>query len=144
MRSVVRNKERWKGRRAPTQDPSTNHLLSRRRMLRPARARCWPWGGSRSRWVPASCWQRAGGGDDKRCAKTLKKKNASNLRRTMSGAVPTGKSSALADLGFSFSFSFSFSFYFLVGWMQEQTSKKPQCQASHGARPIMAVGHVQS
>ena len=29
MRGTVRNKERWKGRRAPTQDPSTNHLLSR-------------------------------------------------------------------------------------------------------------------
>ena len=29
MRGAVRNKERWKGRRAPTQDPSTNHLLSR-------------------------------------------------------------------------------------------------------------------
>ena len=29
MRGAVRNKERWKGPRAPTQDPSTNHLLSR-------------------------------------------------------------------------------------------------------------------
>ena len=29
MRGAVRNKERWNGRRAPTQDPSTNHLLSR-------------------------------------------------------------------------------------------------------------------
>ena len=29
MRGAVRNKIRWKGRRAPTQDPSTNHLLSR-------------------------------------------------------------------------------------------------------------------
>ena len=31
MRDVLRNKESWKGRRAPTQDPSTNHLLSRSR-----------------------------------------------------------------------------------------------------------------
>ena len=30
MRGAFRNKERWKGRRAPTQDPSTNLLLSRR------------------------------------------------------------------------------------------------------------------
>ena len=30
MRDAVRNTERWKGRRAPTQDRSTNHLLSRR------------------------------------------------------------------------------------------------------------------
>ena len=29
MRGAVRNKERWKGRRAPTQYPSTHHLLSR-------------------------------------------------------------------------------------------------------------------
>ena len=27
MRDAVSNKERWKGRRAPTQDPSTNHHL---------------------------------------------------------------------------------------------------------------------
>ena len=27
MRGAVRNKERWKGRRAPTQDPSTNHRV---------------------------------------------------------------------------------------------------------------------
>ena len=27
MRGAVRNKERWKGRRAPTQDPSTNHCV---------------------------------------------------------------------------------------------------------------------
>ena len=36
MRSAVRNKEWLKRRRAPTQDPSTNNLLSRQR-LRPAR-----------------------------------------------------------------------------------------------------------
>ena len=29
MRGAVRNKEEWKGRRVPTQDPSTNHLRSR-------------------------------------------------------------------------------------------------------------------
>ena len=29
MRGAVRNKKRWKGRLAPTQDPSTNHLPSR-------------------------------------------------------------------------------------------------------------------
>ena len=29
MRGAVSNKERWTGRRAPTHDPSTNHLLSR-------------------------------------------------------------------------------------------------------------------
>ena len=29
MRSAVGNKERWKGRRAPTQDPSNNHMISR-------------------------------------------------------------------------------------------------------------------
>ena len=29
MRGAVRNKERWKRRRVPTQGPSTNHLLSR-------------------------------------------------------------------------------------------------------------------
>ena len=36
MRGAVRNKERWKGRHAPTQDPSTNHLLYRTAASRPA------------------------------------------------------------------------------------------------------------
>ena len=35
MREAVRNKERWKGRRASAQDPSTDHLLSRTDPLDP-------------------------------------------------------------------------------------------------------------
>ena len=35
MREAFRNKERWKGRRASTQDPSTDHLLSRTDPLDP-------------------------------------------------------------------------------------------------------------
>ena len=34
MRGAVRNTKRWKGRRAPTQDPSTDHLMSRTGAMR--------------------------------------------------------------------------------------------------------------